>query len=103
HQFADAVTSTARLVNPLAPLPAIEPQPICNHPLAQCLAGERKAVLSGELLGGERRAEIGVALTHDPQNRRADRLRSLAIARSPAFLRDQPWCTLGPKRLQQPP
>src|SRR5882762_4342296 len=103
HQLANALAPMARLVNTPAPLFAVEPQPLGDHPFAQGLAGERKAVLSGELLGGQRRTEIGVVLTHDPQNRRADRLGSLAIARPAAFLRDQPLRTLGPKRLQQPP
>src|SRR6266404_3486155 len=103
HQLANALAPMARLVNTPAPLFAVEPQPLGDHPFAQGLAGERKAVLSGELLGGQRRAEIGVVLAHDPQNRRADCLRSLAIARPAAFLRDQSRRALGPKRLQQPP
>jgi hypothetical protein len=34
-------------------------------------APERKAVLASELFGGQCRAEIGIILAHDPQNRRA--------------------------------
>jgi hypothetical protein len=37
-----------------------------DHPLPQGLAGERKAVLGGELLGGQCRPEISVVLAHDP-------------------------------------
>ena len=50
HQFADALAPLARLMNLLAPLLAIEPQPVFDHPLPQCLAGEPKAVLAGKLL-----------------------------------------------------
>ena len=50
YQFADAVAPRARLMNPLLPLLAIEPQPIFDHPQSQGLAGEPKAVLAGKLL-----------------------------------------------------
>ena len=40
HQFADTVAPRARLMDPLLPLLAIKPQPVCDHPLAQSLAGE---------------------------------------------------------------
>ena len=73
HQFADAVAPLARLMNPLPPLLAIEPKPGFDHPQPQRLAGERNAVTSRQLLGGQRRAEIRVVLAHDPQHRRAHR------------------------------
>ena len=50
HQLADALAPRPRLMNPPLPLPAIQPQPVGDHPLPQGLAGERKAVLGGELL-----------------------------------------------------
>src|SRR5271169_2334716 len=67
HQFADARAPRARLMHAFCPLLAIEPQPVGDHPPAQGLAGERKAVLGGQLLSGQRRPEIGVAAAHDPQ------------------------------------
>ena len=61
-KFANALAPRPRLVDALAPLPAIEPQPVGDHPLPHGLAGERKAMLSGELIGGERRIKIGIVL-----------------------------------------
>jgi hypothetical protein len=102
HQFADALAPRPRLVDAFALL-AIAPQPVSDHPLAQGLAGDRKAVLGGELFGGQGRAEIGIVLAHDPQHRRADRLSRLTVARPAALLRNQTRDTVTAKRLQQPP
>src|SRR5271169_4006994 len=66
HQFAIALAPRPRLMNSSLPLLAIEPQPVGNHPLPQGLAGEPKAVLGGELLGGQGRPEIGIIVAHDP-------------------------------------
>src|SRR4051794_2597727 len=61
HRVADAVAPRARLIGPLLRLIAIKPQRVDDHPLPQSLAGQRKAVLSGELLGGQHRTEICIA------------------------------------------
>src|SRR6516165_7726898 len=50
HQLTDALAPRPRLVDASALL-AIAPQPVSDHPLSQGLAGERKAVLGGELFG----------------------------------------------------
>ena len=42
-------------------------RPASRHPLAQRLARHRQAVLLGQLLGRQRRAEVGVALAHQLQ------------------------------------
>src|SRR5215469_786273 len=72
HQFANALAPRPRLVDASALL-AIAPQPVNDHPLPQGLAGERKTVLGGELLGGQSRPEISVVVAHDPQHRGAHR------------------------------
>ena len=103
HQLADALAPRPRLMNPPLPLLAIKPQPVGDHPLPQGLAGEGKAVLGGEFLGGQGRAEIGIVVAHDPQHRGAYRGCRPAVARPTALLRDQPRDAVTPKRLQQPP
>ena len=102
HQLADALAPVAGLMNPLAPLLAIEPQPVFDHPQPQRLAAERDPVHLAQLLGRQGRAEIPVALANDRQRLGAKRLGLAPVARATAPLRDQARRTLGPVRLQQP-
>src|SRR5215468_4660275 len=102
HQLANALAAPPRLVDAFALL-TIAPQPVSDHPLSQGLAGEQKAMLSGELFGRQRRPEIGIVLTHDPQCHRAHRRCRPPVARPPALLGDQTHRARGAKLFQQPP
>src|SRR5215469_92855 len=81
----------------------IAPQPVSDHPLSQGLAGEQKAMLSGELFGRQRRPEIGIVLTHDQQCHRAHRRCRPPVARPPSLLGVQTHRARGAKLFQQPP
>jgi hypothetical protein len=61
HQLAQALVTQARLVKRPA-LTARQPQPVLNHPGPQRLARYRKPMLLRQLLGRQRRPEVGVAL-----------------------------------------
>jgi hypothetical protein len=57
NQLADALAPRTGLVNPFQALLAIDPQPICDHPLAQRLPTESNPVQLAQLLRRQGRAE----------------------------------------------
>jgi hypothetical protein len=101
NELAQAVAPVARLVHGLGPGLPLDPEPGRDHPLAQRLVRNRQIVQLGELLGREGRPEIGVALAHDRQRRRADLVRQSAVARPATPPRRQPRSTVGPEASKQ--
>ena len=81
-QLARAFPPQARLVK-RPTLLARQPQPVMQHPLAQGLARDLQPVIRGQLLGGQRRAEIRVALPDERQRVVPDG-RIDAVVRGPA-------------------
>jgi hypothetical protein len=65
HQLADALAPMAGLVDMLAPLLAVSPNPGCDHPQPQRLAAERDPVPLVQLLGRQSRTEIPILLAND--------------------------------------
>jgi hypothetical protein len=66
-ELAHAVPTMARLMHGLETLLAVLPEPFGQHPLAHRLAGQADSVALSELLGGERRAKVGIATANDRQ------------------------------------
>ncbi|KWF13723.1 hypothetical protein WL83_16525 [Burkholderia ubonensis] len=64
-QFTQARTSCPRLVDLRRALPARHPQAGVGHQLADRLLGEPDAMAFPQLLAGQRRPEIGVAIADD--------------------------------------
>ncbi|ANY82279.1 hypothetical protein BB934_28560 (plasmid) [Microvirga ossetica] len=84
-EFADAVAPVARLVHALELLPALLPETRRDHPASDRLDAQSDAVPLGELLAGERRAEIGIVGCDQcqhlgPQRRRVGAVAGLAAA-----------------------
>jgi len=102
HKFADALAPRARLVNLLATLPTITPQPSFDHPPTQCLTTKGDPMILAQLLGRQGRAKIPVPLADDRHNRAPQPLRLAPVAAPAAPLRDQAGRTVGSVRLQQP-
>src|SRR5271157_394982 len=94
HQLADALAPGTGLMNLLAPLLAVSPNPGPDHPQTQGLAAERDLMHFAQLLGRQGRAEIPVPLADDRQHRSAQRLRLASVAGATAALRDQARRTL---------
>ena len=84
HELAHAVPAVAGLMNRPQTLLAVAPQPVRQHPLPDCLPGQVDAMALGELLGGKRRAEVGVVLTNEVQSLAAQPLRIAPVAWTPA-------------------
>ena len=61
-----AIPSRSWLMNPLALL-ALDPQPVGDHPLPQCLDTDMQTIL-GQFLGGKRGAEIMVTIADQAQH-----------------------------------
>jgi len=88
HQLADALAPVTGLMNLLAPLLAIAPQPVGDQPQPQGLAAERDLVHLAQLLGRQGRAEVPIALANDRQRLGAELLRLAPVARTTAPLRN---------------
>ena len=101
HQLAQAVAAVAGLVDPPAAGLARHPQAGLAHPLPQRLARQPQVVGLGQLLGRERRAEVGVALAHDRERGLAHRSRQAPVARPAAPARGEAGGTLGPEPCEQ--
>src|SRR3954451_11018453 len=102
NQLANAVAPRTGLVNAFQALLAVDPQPLCDHPLAQRLPTKSDPVQLAQLLRRQGRAEIPITLANDRQ-RRGPKLEGLAPgAGTTAPLRDQAWRTPGPINLQKP-
>jgi hypothetical protein len=54
-------------------VPPIGPQSFRDHPTTQGLARDRAAVLRRQLLHGQRRAKVGIPLTHKRQRQGTNR------------------------------
>ena len=67
HQLADALAPRAWLVDALAPLLAVSPNPELDHPQPQRLAAERDVVNLAQFLSRQGRAKIPVVLANDRQ------------------------------------
>jgi len=91
-----------RLAAPQALRPG-HPEAHRRHPPAKRFNGEGEAVLLGELLMREGRAEVGVSLAHKGQRLLAGRRGQLAIARSPAMAGRQGLGAVAPERAVQAP
>ena len=65
HQLADALASMAGLVDMLAPLLAVSPNPGRDHPQPQRLTAERDPMPLAQLLGCQSRTEIPILLAND--------------------------------------
>jgi hypothetical protein len=100
HQFANAVAPGAGLMDALAPLLAITPQPRLDHPQPRCLTTKRDPVNLAQLLGCQSRTKIPIPFTNDRQHRSPQRLGLAPVAATPAALRDQARCAFGPIPLQ---
>jgi len=88
YQLANAVAPRARLIDPLLPLLAIEPQPGVDHPKPQGLTTERDSKNLAQLLGRQGRTKIPVPLADDRQRRFPYRLRLASVAATTSSLRD---------------
>ena len=84
-QLAPAVAPVAWLIWARAPGFAILPQPGLDHELAQRLAGQMNIVPFGQILTGQRGAEIIIMLTHDRDHALA-KIISIAPVAGPAAL-----------------
>jgi hypothetical protein len=84
NQLAGTLAAVARLVDGLGPRLAPGPDPGGHHPAAQGLAADLDLVPLGQLLGRERRAEVGVALAHQRQGGMAHSVRQAVVARPAA-------------------
>jgi hypothetical protein len=83
------------------PLAPVEPQAFSDHPLAQGLARDPAAVPLAELLAGQRRAEVGVALPDDRDRQLAHCLGQPVVAGPTASARHQAERTALAKAAQQ--
>jgi hypothetical protein len=81
-QLAQALPAQPRLVKS-TPLRARQPQPVLDHPLAQGLTRDLKPMALRELLGRQRRPEVGVALADQGQSQVAHTI-TQAVVRRPA-------------------
>ena len=102
-QLADAVASIPGLVDLAAALPSILPQALGDHPAAQRLAGNGQVVQVAELLGRQRRAEIGVPRLDDVHGGLAQVRRRPPVARPATLLRDQAVSAADAVGLEQAP
>ncbi|KVO76818.1 hypothetical protein WM28_31090 [Burkholderia ubonensis] len=88
-QLAQARPSCPRLVDLRRSLPARRPQAGVGHQPADCLLGEANAVTLPQLLAGQRRPEIGIAVTDDRQRQSSQVLIQPPITGTPTFARSQ--------------
>jgi hypothetical protein len=89
-------------VDPASSLLAFLPEAGGDHPTSDRLAAQADAVQLAQLLGGQRRTTVRVALADDRQRRGADIIGLAPVARPAALLGDQTLDAAGPQRLQQP-
>ena len=82
-------------------MPSIGPQPIRDHPTTRGLARDRAAVLRRQLLRGQRRAKVGIPLTHKRQRQGTNRGGQPMIAGFAAMLGQQARDTVLLKTAQQ--
>ena len=88
-QLTDALPAIARLVDPSAALHPIRPNAGVEHPEPQRLAADDDTVDLAQLLGGQRRAEIGVLRADQLQHLVLEAGRHLTVTRPTALLGDQ--------------
>jgi hypothetical protein len=100
-QLAVALAPRTGLVDALLAFGPGEPEPVLDHPLPQGLGRDPQVVVLGQLLGGEGRAEIVVALAHQPEHLVAPRRRIAPVAGLAAPLGDQSGRALGAVGLDQ--
>jgi hypothetical protein len=91
------------LVDPAAALLPVRPEARLKHPGPKGLAGNGEAVLFAELLGGQRRTEVGVALLDDGHSCQAHVIGRPAVTGLAALLRDQAIGAAEAVGLQQSP
>ncbi|KVC69769.1 hypothetical protein WI74_24610 [Burkholderia ubonensis] len=101
-QFTQARTSCPRLVDLRRALPARHPQAGVGHQLADRLLGEPDAVTLPQLLAGQRRPKIRVALADDRQGSISQSGRQLMIARLTSLARHQASRALASIAVRQP-
>jgi hypothetical protein len=92
----------ARLVDLALPCLAIKPKPVGDHPVPQRLARQRQLVDLAQLLGCQRRPEIGIALPDRRHRLGPDRCWIAPVARASTTPRCQSRRARGSKNLQQP-
>ncbi|KVT50902.1 hypothetical protein WK54_23310 [Burkholderia ubonensis] len=88
-QFTQARTSCPRLVDLRRALPARHPQAGVGHELADRLLGEPDAVTLPQLLAGQRRPKIGVAIADDRERPVGRSCIQTTITGTPALARGQ--------------
>src|SRR5260370_33391946 len=101
HQLTQTITPRSRLMDALQPVLSANPKAGLDHPLPQRLDAEIEAVNLGQLLGGQGRTKIGIALAHDSQDRLAEHCTQSAVAPTAAFPRNQTVRTISTEGLQQ--
>jgi hypothetical protein len=69
---------------------SIDPKPVGNYPLSRRLDPEVQPVALVELLGRQRRAEVGVLLTHQRQDGPLEGCAMAMVTRAAALLGRQP-------------
>src|SRR5690606_3961212 len=89
NELTHAFPAITRLMHGLEPLAPILPDAIGDHPAPHRLDAQMQAVPLGELLGGQRRPEVGVVRLDQRQSFAAQDWRVGAVARLAALLRDE--------------
>ena len=101
-ELAQAGAAVARLVDRGSALAARLPQAGGRHQRPHGLLGQDQAVALAQLLAGQRRTEVGVALADDPERALCDSRSQLMVARVTALGGDQARGAIGLVLEQQP-
>ena len=98
-QFANAISTVARLMHWPQPLSAVLPQPGRHHPLPDRLAAKMDAMQFRKLLARKRRPEVRIALADDADHFRSQNRRVSPVAWLATSTRHQRNDAASPKRL----